>query len=98
MAGLGKVYLVGAGPGDPGLLTLKASRVLARADVVLYDHLVHPNILLHCAANAKLISVGKQHGQHSKQQTEINHLMRDYARTHRCIVRLKGGDPCVFDS
>lgn len=93
---MGKVYLVGAGPGDPELLTLKAKRLLVSADVVLYDYLAHPNLLLYCKKDALLINVGKRKGHHSKKQQEINTLLVDYAKHHKIVVRLKGGDPCVF--
>ena len=92
----GKVFLIGGGPGDPGLLTLKAKWILERADVVLYDYLVHPTILTHSRADAKLICVGKRKGFHLKQQTQINQLMRRYAESGHQVVRLKGGDPMVF--
>ncbi len=90
-----RVYLVGAGPGDPDLITLKAVRLLQRADVVLYDYLAHPN-LLHYAERAKKICVGKKRGQHSKQQTQINVMMKRLAAQGKMVVRLKGGDPTVF--
>lgn len=92
----GKVYLVGAGPGDPGLLTLKARDLLVAADCVIYDYLVNPEILQHAPARAELIYVGKHGPGHSWTQDEINHLLLAKAREHRLIVRLKGGDPFVF--
>jgi uroporphyrinogen III methyltransferase/synthase len=90
------VILVGAGPGDPWLLTRRAIDCLQRADVVLYDYLVHPNCLTYCRDDARLVCVGKRKGYHSKTQTAIHRLMGYYARRCQLIVRLKGGDPCVF--
>lgn len=90
-----KVWLVGAGPGDPELLTLKAVRALREADVVLIDDLVNPALLEHCPA-ARLITVGKRGGCHSTPQAFIHRLMLRYARQGKCVVRLKGGDPCIF--
>ncbi|NQY75413.1 MAG: uroporphyrinogen-III C-methyltransferase, partial [Candidatus Margulisbacteria bacterium] len=93
---VGKVYLTGAGPGDPGLLTLKAKRVLEKADVVLYDFLVHPNILDYVHPKAILQLVGKRKGFHQKQQSQINQLLLNHAQKGRQVVRLKGGDPSIF--
>lgn len=90
-----KVWLVGAGPGDPELLTLKAVRALAQADVVLIDDLVNPAVLEHCP-QARIIPVGKRGGCRSTPQAFIHRLMLRYARQGRCLVRLKGGDPCIF--
>ncbi|GLH50921.1 uroporphyrinogen-III C-methyltransferase [Pseudomonas lactis] len=90
-----KVWLVGAGPGDPELLTLKAVRALQAADVVLIDDLVNPAVLEHCAS-ARVITVGKRGGCRSTPQDFIHRLMLRYARQGRCVVRLKGGDPCIF--
>lgn len=90
-----KVWLVGAGPGDPELLTLKAVRALHAADVVLIDDLVNPAVLDHCV-NARVITVGKRGGCRSTPQDFIHRLMRRYARQGKCVVRLKGGDPCIF--
>lgn len=90
-----KVWLVGAGPGDPELLTLKAARALREADVVLIDDLVNPALLEHCPA-ARLITVGKRGGCRSTPQAFIHRLMLRYARQGKCVVRLKGGDPCIF--
>jgi uroporphyrin-III C-methyltransferase len=90
-----KVWLVGAGPGDPELLTLKAVRALREADVVLIDDLVNPALLEHCPT-ARLITVGKRGGCRSTPQAFIHRLMLRYARQGKCVVRLKGGDPCIF--
>lgn len=91
----GKVYLIGAGPGAADLLTVRAVRILAQADVVLYDALVTPDILALCP-QAEKISVGKRSGQRSTAQTAINELLVDCARKYRLVVRLKGGDPMLF--
>lgn len=92
----GKVYLVGAGPGNPELLTLRALRVLRRADVVLYDHLVSPGVLALVRRGAELLYVGKERANHSLTQHEINRLLVAHARRGRQVVRLKGGDPLIF--
>ena len=92
----GKVILVGAGPGDPELLTLKAVRALKSADVILHDYLVGEGVLDHARREATLICVGKGKGRHSKPQAEINALMVSLAREGKTVVRLKGGDPFVF--
>ena len=89
------VYLVGAGPGDPDLLTLKAVEVLKKADVVIYDRLANEKILDH-AKNAKFIYVGKKAGEHYKSQDEINQILINEAKNNDLVVRLKGGDPFVF--
>jgi uroporphyrin-III C-methyltransferase len=89
------VHLVGAGPGDPELLTLKAVRVLGQADVVMVDDLVNPAVLEHCP-QARIIRVGKRGGCRSTPQEFINRLMLRYARQGKRLVRLKGGDPCIF--
>lgn len=91
----GIVYLVGAGPGDPGLLTLRALRCLQAAQVVVYDALVNPAMLRH-APRAEQVYVGKQADRHSLPQTEIQQLLIAYARRGMTVVRLKGGDPFVF--
>jgi uroporphyrin-III C-methyltransferase len=91
----GKVYLVGAGPGAPDLLTLRAARLLGEADVVLHDALVHPETLA-LAARAEPIAVGKRCGRQSSAQRFINKRLVDAARRHRIVVRLKGGDPMLF--
>jgi uroporphyrin-III C-methyltransferase len=92
----GKVYLVGAGPGDPELLTLKAVRLLRQADAVLHDDLVSSQILTLVSRNAKLHDVGKRAGRKSTRQEEIHFLMIELARQGFQVVRLKGGDPLVF--
>jgi uroporphyrin-III C-methyltransferase len=92
----GRVFLVGAGPGDPELLTRKGARILAMADTVLYDHLVDAAVLDLAPASAERIYVGKKPGHHELPQSEINQLLIDRARAGRCVVRLKGGDPFVF--
>ncbi len=91
----GTVYLVGAGPGDPELLTLKAARLLATADVVLHDDLVPEAVLVH-AKRALAINVGKRCGRKNISQEEINRMMVDYARRGMAVVRLKSGDPLIF--
>jgi uroporphyrin-III C-methyltransferase len=91
----GRVYLVGAGPGAPDLLTLRAAEVLARADVVFYDSLVHPGTLA-LAARAGKIPVGKRSGRRSTAQKFINKRLIDAAGKHAVVVRLKGGDPMLF--
>lgn len=89
------VYLVGAGPGDPDLLTLKAVKALKEADVVIYDRLANEKILDH-AQKAKFIYVGKKAGEHYKSQEEINQILIYEAKNNESVVRLKGGDPFVF--
>lgn len=96
MPGVGKVYLVGAGPGDPELITARALRRLREADVVLYDALVHPDQLKECAPGAELVFVGKRAGRRSERQGDINRRMVDAVRQGRTVVRLKGGDPYLF--
>ena len=93
---MAKVFLVGAGPGDPDLLTLKAARVLRSADVVLHDELVSEEILRLIPATAQLINVGKRSGQKSTPQDEINRLLVEHALMGLQVVRLKGGDPFIF--
>ncbi|CAE6927975.1 uroporphyrinogen-III C-methyltransferase [Ectopseudomonas khazarica] len=90
-----KVWLVGAGPGDPELLTLKAVKALRQAEIVLIDDLVNPAVLEHSHA-ARIIPVGKRGGCRSTPQAFIHRLMLRYARQGKCVVRLKGGDPCIF--
>ena len=92
----GKVFLVGAGPGDPDLLTVRAARLLAEADVVVYDHLVSDEVLELTSPHAERIYVGKERSNHSMAQSEINALLVRLARAGRQVIRLKGGDPFVF--
>ena len=92
----GRVLLVGAGPGDPELLTMKAVRALKAADVILYDRLVGEGVLDHARREAELIPVGKAKGLHSVPQSEINALLIQRARAGQTVVRLKGGDPFIF--
>ncbi len=92
----GKVYLVGAGPGDPELLTLKGRRLLGEAEVVIYDFLAHPSLLKFISPAAETIYVGKKGGDHTLPQGEINQLIIDRARAGKNVVRLKGGDPFIF--
>jgi len=91
----GTVYLVGAGPGAPDLLTLRAARLLGEADIVFHDALVHPGTLA-LAARAEKVAVGKRCGRHSTVQQFINKRLIDAARRHKVVVRLKGGDPMLF--
>jgi uroporphyrin-III C-methyltransferase len=91
----GTVYLVGAGPGAPDLLTLRAAKLLGEADIVLYDALIHPDTVA-LASRAEKILVGKRCGKHSTAQHFINKRLVDAARRHRIVVRLKGGDPMLF--
>lgn len=92
----GKVYLIGAGPGDPGLFTLKGKRCLEEADVVVYDYLANPRLLRYAKPGAELIYVGKQAGQHTLPQEEIGRLLVARASEGKVIARLKGGDPFIF--
>jgi uroporphyrinogen III methyltransferase/synthase len=92
----GKVYLVGAGPGDPGLVTLRAVELLQRADAVLYDYLVNPAILAHCRPDAILVSLGKHGSGRVLTQAEINHRLVAMTELGPTIVRLKSGDPMIF--
>ncbi|MCS7284101.1 MAG: uroporphyrinogen-III C-methyltransferase [Hydrogenobacter thermophilus] len=93
---MGKVYLIGAGPGDPELLTLKALRLIKSADVILYDRLINQEILLFAKPECELVYVGKEDGKHTIEQEKINELLLRYAHTKEVVVRLKGGDPFIF--
>jgi siroheme synthase len=92
----GKVYLVGAGPGDPGLITVRGLQLLRSAQVIVYDQLVNPVLLEEASTGAIRVFVGKQAGRHCIAQEEINRILIDYARLGHEVVRLKGGDPFVF--
>lgn len=93
---IGKAYLVGAGPGDPGLLTVRGLELLRKAEVVVYDRLVNPILLEYAPPEATRIFAGKLAGSHGLPQEEINELLISHARRGREVVRLKGGDPFVF--
>jgi uroporphyrinogen III methyltransferase/synthase len=90
------VYLVGAGPGDPGLLTVRGAEVLARAEVIVYDRLVHPSLLDRAPADAERVYAGKAPGEAEMNQDDINALLVEHGRAGQTVVRLKGGDPFVF--
>jgi uroporphyrin-III C-methyltransferase len=90
------VYLVGAGPGDPGLLTVRGADVLRRADVVVYDRLVHPSLLELVPSEAESVYAGKAPGSAEMEQSDINALLVERAGRGKNVVRLKGGDPFVF--
>ena len=90
------VFLVGAGPGDPELITLKAVKALKNAAVILYDALANQQLLEYASNGALKVFVGKRYGCHALSQVEINHTIIEYARSHGNVVRLKGGDPFVF--
>lgn len=92
----GKVYLIGAGPGDPKLLTIKAAEAIGASDVIVYDYLVNPEVLAHSRRNAELIYAGKRAGEPSISQAQINRLLIDRALEGQVVARLKGGDPFVF--
>ena len=93
---LGHIYLVGAGPGDPDLLTIKALKILESADVILYDKLVNIKILDKANKGARKVFVGKQYGKVSTKQDSIHQMLLGYVKEHKVIVRLKGGDPFIF--
>ncbi len=96
-AKLGKIYLVGAGPGDPSLITLRGKSLLERADVVVYDYLANKKLLKHVSKDAEFIYAGKKgHVKHTHTQEEINQLLVAYALAGKTVVRLKGGDPFIF--
>src|ERR1700760_2808888 len=92
---MGIVYLVGAGPGDPGLITVRGAELLADADVVIYDYLANEKLLAHCP-HAKKIYAGKKGPVHALSQEEINALLVEHGKNDTTVVRLKGGDPFVF--
>ena len=92
----GKVALVGAGPGDPELLTLKAARLIKEASVILYDRLVSQEIMAMANPDAQLVYVGKARSDHAVPQDQINQRLADYAKEGHFVVRLKGGDPFIF--
>src|SRR3982074_1509249 len=96
MKSSGTVYLVGAGPGDPGLMTLRGAELLARADVVVYDALVNADLLKLSPKSAEIIYGGKRSKDHAIPQGELNALLISKAREGKTVVRLKGGDPYVF--
>jgi len=93
---IGKVYIVGGGPGDPGLITLKGAEALKKADCILYDFLSSHELLDHAKESCEKICVGKQYRLHLKEQNEINELLYKKAQKHKKVVRLKGGDPFIF--
>jgi uroporphyrin-III C-methyltransferase len=92
----GKVYIVGAGPGDPELITVKAAKYLEQAEVILYDRLVNPVLLNYAKPETELIFCGKEPGNHCVSQDDINQLLVDKACAGKMVVRLKGGDPFIF--
>lgn len=94
--GKGKVYLIGAGPGDPGLITVRGKEIIGRADIVLYDYLVNPVLLLHARDGAELVCVGKAPGRGGVSQAAINGRLVREARRGRVVARVKGGDPLLF--
>src|SRR6266481_4106595 len=96
MSKSGKVYLVGAGPGDLGLVTLRAKECIENADVIVYDHLANPEMLGWAREDAEIIYAGKETGESQLNQQEINALLIEKAREGKQVVRLKGGDPFVF--
>jgi len=92
----GHVFLIGAGPGDPGLITVKGRECIARADVILYDHLANESLLSYASPDAELIYAGKVGGAHNREQSQINELLVEKALAGKVVARLKGGDPFVF--
>ncbi|HKV42514.1 MAG TPA: uroporphyrinogen-III C-methyltransferase [Blastocatellia bacterium] len=93
---VGKVYLVGAGPGDPELITIKAARAISLSDVIVYDYLVNPEVLAHARKNAELIYVGKRAGSAYTSQDQINNLLIELGIAGKVVARVKGGDPFIF--
>jgi len=92
----GKVYLIGAGPGDPKLLTIKAAEAIAASDCIVYDYLVNPEVLLHAPRGVELVCAGKRAGEPCISQSEINAILVERARAGQVVARLKGGDPFIF--
>jgi uroporphyrinogen III methyltransferase / synthase len=92
----GKVYLVGAGPGDPGLITVKGKECIQKADILIYDYLASPTLLRYANKKAEMIYVGKKGGDHTLSQDGINNLIVEKAKTGAIVTRLKGGDPFIF--
>jgi len=90
------VYLVGAGPGRADLITLRGAELIKIADCIIYDKLANPDLLRHARADAEIVHVPKRTGGRSFTQDQINELLLEKARKHKCVVRLKGGDPCIF--
>ncbi|ALX49033.1 uroporphyrinogen-III C-methyltransferase [Lentibacillus amyloliquefaciens] len=93
---MGKVYLVGAGPGDPELITVKGLKAIQQADCIFYDRLINPSLLANAPDGAELIYCGKSPNQHALTQSEINRLLCQFAGEGKVVVRLKGGDPFIF--
>ena len=93
---LGTVYLVGAGPGDPDLLTVKAQKLISKCDALVYDSLVPLELLQLASKDCQFHSVGKRRGHHSVPQKKTNDILFSLAKSYSCIVRLKGGDPFLF--
>jgi len=93
---VGKVYIVGAGPGKKDLITLRAYELIKRADVILHDELIGEVAELLKESKAEIVNVGKRSGKHRKKQEEINEMLVEYAKRGKTVVRLKGGDPCIF--
>jgi uroporphyrinogen III methyltransferase/synthase len=96
MDAVGTVYLIGAGPGDPGLITVKGLKILQAADVIIYDRLSPPELLAEAKRGAELINAGKEPQRHTLKQDEINERLILYARQGKMVARLKGGDPFIF--
>ncbi len=96
MAAVGRVYLVGAGPGDPGLLTIRAAELIRAGEVIVYDRLIQEGVLAYASPSAETLYVGKAPGCHSSRQDEIHQLLVRKAREGKMVIRLKGGDPFLF--